>query len=190
MGSKCKSLFSQQACDSGKGWIGPVTLQGLMDWNKAYWASVLYHDPTCQGQKCTDFRALVDLELESFTVNCGQKLKTLIYKMFCLQFPTCNLQKEEHQLLGMCCSCIVWFSLWSGCSLPHLRTYKSCLHLSFPPSILSHPISSLCPPGMTILFPLLCEIQASFFGPSLFCSFFGSVECSIYILYFMCNIHL
>jgi hypothetical protein len=39
--------------------------------------------------------------------------------------------------------------------------------------------------SMHILFPFQSEIQASSLGPSLLLSFFGSVDCSMVILYFM-----
>jgi hypothetical protein len=59
-----------------------------------------------------------------------------------------------------------------------------------PPHPLSYAVPSLLPPLMTVLFPLLSETQASSLGPSLLFSFFGSVDCSMGILYFMANIHL
>jgi hypothetical protein len=40
------------------------------------------------------------------------------------------------------------------------------------------------------LFPLLRKIQPSFLGPSLLFGFFGSVDYSVFILYFMVNNHL
>jgi hypothetical protein len=49
---------------------------------------------------------------------------------------------------------------------------------------------SLHLPLMTVLFPTLSEIQASFLGYSFFFSFFWSVEWSVGILYFMTYIHL
>ena len=58
------------------------------------------------------------------------------------------------------------------------------------PSSPSPIISSIHPPPMSILFPLLSEIQASSLGPSLLLSFFGSVDYSMVILFFMANIHL
>jgi hypothetical protein len=42
---------------------------------------------------------------------------------------------------------------------------------------------------MSVLFPFLSESQASSLGPSWLLSFFGSVDCSMVILYFMANIH-
>jgi hypothetical protein len=56
------------------------------------------------------------------------------------------------------------------------------------PSRLSLPDPSFHLLPISILFPLLSEIQASL-GPSLLFGFFGSVDCSMVILYFMANIH-
>jgi hypothetical protein len=54
--------------------------------------------------------------------------------------------------------------------------------IQFPPSIPSTP--------MPILFPLLSEIQASSFDPSLLLSFFGFVDYNMANVYFMDNIYL
>jgi hypothetical protein len=50
-----------------------------------------------------------------------------------------------------------------------------------------HLVPSLHLPPMTLFFPLLSEVQASFLGPS---KLLGSVECSMGILYFMASVHL
>ena len=80
-------------------------------------------------------------------------------------------------------------------SLAHLHSLSwPCSHLSCPsPHLIPNPHSSphsLHLPLMTILFPLLSEIQASSLVPSFLFSYFGSVNYSMGILYFMANIHL
>lgn len=76
------------------------------------------------------------------------------------------------------------------CQLPISHNWPWTSHP--PPHPLSHPVSSLPLPPITILFPLLSEIQASSLGPSILFSFFGSVEYndSVCILYFVADIHL
>lgn len=64
----------------------------------------------------------------------------------------------------------------------------ACPH-SLPP-LVSHPFPSLTLLPVTILFHLLSVIQASFLGPSFLFDFFGSVGCTMNILYFMANIHI
>lgn len=71
-----------------------------------------------------------------------------------------------------------------SCLSPHLILNLSAL----PP--LSHLVSSLSLPPMTILFSLLSEIQASPLGPFILFGFFGSVEHSMGFLYFTARIHL
>ena len=43
---------------------------------------------------------------------------------------------------------------------------------------------------MSVLFPLLSEIQPSPLGPSVLFGFFGSVNCRMVIIYFVANVHL
>ena len=59
------------------------------------------------------------------------------------------------------------------------------------PDLTSPPfqVPSLHLPPMTILFPLLSEIEASLLGPLFLFSFFGSVECNV-VPAFSANIHL
>jgi len=69
------------------------------------------------------------------------------------------------------------------------------LHLIPPlPICPSHPLShlvfSLHQPPMSILFPLLRKIQAPCLEPPLLYGFWGFVECSLAILYFIADIHL
>lgn len=80
-----------------------------------------------------------------------------------------------------------------------LSLFQPSLHPSFPttdchsystPHTLSYPVASLQPPLMTILFPILSEIQAYPLGPCLLLNFFGSIDCSMAILYLMANVHL
>lgn len=56
------------------------------------------------------------------------------------------------------------------------------------PSLSPLPHSFHLPP-ITVLFPLLSEIQTSFLGLSFLFSFFGSLNCIMGILYFVANIH-
>ena len=65
-------------------------------------------------------------------------------------------------------------------------------HFSCPsPHLISHPFQVPCLhlPPMTILFPLLSEIEASLLGHLFLFSFFGSVECNV-VPAFSANIHL
>ena len=55
---------------------------------------------------------------------------------------------------------------------------------------LSHPDPSFHLPPVIILLPLVSEIHISSLVLSFLFSFFGSMECSMVILYFMANIHL
>ena len=70
---------------------------------------------------------------------------------------------------------------------PHTWSWKTS---HSPPYPLSFPVPSIHWTLLTILLPLLSDIQASSFGPSFLFSFVGSVECSVGILHFMPNIHL
>jgi hypothetical protein len=78
----------------------------------------------------------------------------------------------------------LWPSGHLSCPSPHL--------ILSPPILLPNPppITYLYLLPITILFPLLSESQASLHWPSFLCSFCGSVECSMGILYFMANIQL
>jgi hypothetical protein len=60
----------------------------------------------------------------------------------------------------------------------------------FPIPLPSSSLPSFASYKMTILLHLQNVTQASLVVPSFFFSFFGSVECSMSILYFMVNIHL
>jgi hypothetical protein len=71
-----------------------------------------------------------------------------------------------------------WFLALSFLISLHLNT-KPPPSPSYP---FFHPVPSLHPHLMTILFILLSEIQVSFLGLSLLFSFFGSVEGSVGIL--------
>ena len=53
-----------------------------------------------------------------------------------------------------------------------------------------YPVPSLQPSLVSILFTLLGEIQASSLGLSLLHSFFESVDCNMFILYFMTIVYL
>jgi hypothetical protein len=79
--------------------------------------------------------------------------------------PTCQLQIFH---------LFSWPSSSFSCSFTHLIPNPS-----LPSSATLPPFPSLYLPLMTILLPLLSEIQASSLGPSFLFSFFGSVECNM-----------
>ena len=100
--------------------------------------------------------------------------------------------RRSHPVITWLCGSALTLSSVS-LSIPFLCTSfprpraLSCFSLSHP---LFHSVLALPPPPISILFPLLRKIQASSLGPSLLFGFFGSVDCSMVILYFMANIHL
>ena len=72
-------------------------------------------------------------------------------------------------------------------ALPPPHTWSPSLFPFLPPSPTHFP-----PPSTSNVYfiSLLSEIQASSFGSSLLLSFYGSVDCSMSILYFMATVHL
>ena len=71
-----------------------------------------------------------------------------------------------------------------SCPSRHLSSPSSYLILNpsnSPPHLLPYAVHSLHVSLMTILFPLLSEIQESSLVPSFLCSFSGSMGCSTYL---------
>lgn len=95
---------------------------------------------------------------------------------------------EPHPTLRSCRCPFILLALWASLLSPSHTSCCTPFPLPFPSPILVPP--SILLPSMTILSPLLCEIQSCPLGPSFLFNFFGSVECSMSILYFMANIHL
>lgn len=101
---------------------------------------------------------------------------------------------QPHRFLGV--STVLGFQLLPEMLLPlRIPVFSPFILLKLDPSStplhpLSHPVPSLLPTPISILFPLLREIQTSSFGPSFLLSFFESVDYGKFILYFMRNIHL
>lgn len=103
--------------------------------------------------------------------------KIALYSPRSLTYPRPSLRDAPQQLQQFL------FSLSTlSCQLPH-----SLYPISNPFSPLSHQFPSVCPLQASVLFTLLSEIPASFLQLSLLLSFFGFVDCTMIILFFMAN---
>jgi hypothetical protein len=115
---------------------------------------------------------------------CESELSSLPLSLGCIHYSRCLSHYIEVPYLSIFVSCrftFIFMPIWPSVYAPDPESpllfpspLPPALHLSL----------------MTILFSLLSEIQASSLVPSFLFNFFGSVECSMGILYFMAKFHL
>jgi hypothetical protein len=122
---------------------------------------------------------------------CESQLRYFLLILGCLPYPRSWSCPKDATHLPTPINCrfpLILLVIWPY--LLSFPTYDLELLPHSLPHLLSHSVPSFHLPLMTILSLLLRDIQPSSFVPSFLFNFFGFVEYSMSILYFMTNIHL